>query len=122
MEIAIRSQMKHDESAGDGIRAFIVSSSQGPLITAKIQQQTEDFNVDLLTVNQGETIDFVVDIDRVLNSDQYRWTVVMESQNPDVNVVWNSATDFTANRIVRLNAWEQLAQVLLCANEFLFVD
>jgi hypothetical protein len=81
-------------------------------------------------VKQGATIDFVVDIGKVLNSDQYLWSATIEEQdnanpaesNETETNVWNSTADFPNNTVVRLDAWELLAQVVLCSNEFLFVD
>ena len=36
-------------------------------------------------------------------------------------IVWDSENDFGGDQTQRLSPWEQLAQVLLCTNEFLFV-
>ena len=67
--------------------------------------------------------DFVVDIDKVLNSDQYLWTAeVLEARESNAATNWNSAKDFQKRPAPQLTAWEQLAQALLCSNEFLFVD
>ena len=38
------------------------------------------------------------------------------------STTWNSKTDFSSGSTPKLNPWEQLAHVLLCTNEFLFVD
>ncbi len=122
MTVTIQSHLVHEPGAGDGIRALIVSSSQGVLKSTKIHQMTEDLNVDALDVKQGETLDFVVDINEVLNSDQYFWTSTIQEQHVDEPAVWNSTTDFPSNTTAELDAWEQIAQVVLCANEFLFVD
>jgi hypothetical protein len=126
MTIAIRTHLVHEPAAGDGIRAFIVNSEQGLLESAMIHQKTADLNVDTLTVKRGETIDFVVDIGKVLNSDQYLWNSIIEERSETAagegKSVWNSMTDFPSETVVRLDAWEMLAQVVLCANEFLFVD
>jgi hypothetical protein len=35
---------------------------------------------------------------------------------------FDSQHDFSAPTVQQLDAWEQLAQVLLAANEFVFVD
>ena len=123
MTISIQSRLIHEPAAGDGIRAFIVSSRAGILKQVKIHQKTLDLNVAELSVVKGETLDFVVDIDMVLNSDQYRWTAEVlnagESASPKK---WDSAKDFLKKPAAQLTAWEQLAQTLLCSNEFLFVD
>ena len=74
-------------------------------------------------VEAGDTIDFVVDIGDVLNTDQFLWQCSLTpagtsaAQGP-----WNSEADFPKNTTQELTPLEQLAQVLLCSNEFLFVD
>ena len=119
--IAIRSTLAHEPPAGDGIRAFVVSSRGGLLQSTTIHQQTVELNLERLDVERGETIDFVVDIGKILNSDQYLWSVnVTDSANPAT--VWESQADFPSDAIDELTPREQLAQVLLCTNEFLFID
>ncbi len=123
MTVQIRSMLIHEPKAGDGIRAFVVSSSAGLLKSAQVHQQTIDLNVNSRKVTAGETIDFIVDIGKVLNSDQFLWTITLtETGNAEAITAWNSETDFPQDRPQKLTPWEQLAQVLLCSNEFLFVD
>lgn len=123
MHIEIRSQLIHEAPAGDGIRAFIVSSRSGLRGSATIHQKTIQLDVEPFTVEAGETIDFVVDIGDVLNSDQYLWTASLEEMvGSEPGVKWNSQSDFTQQTAQRLTPWEQLAHVLFCTNEFLFVD
>ncbi len=95
------------------------------LHTADVHQSAERFDVDTLSVEAGETVDFVVDILEVLNSDQYLWTVKITEQTPadeESPFVWDSQRDFGGLPAMRLEPWELLAQVLLSANEFAFVD
>lgn len=123
MTISLRSRLIHEPAAGDGIRAFIISSRGVVLKSAQIHQKTVDLNIEALPVAAGETIDFVVDIDKVLNSDQYLWTATLaETQNGESPTTWNSKKDFVVEPKSNLTAWEQLAQMLLCSNEFMFVD
>ncbi len=122
MRIAVQTRVAHQPAVGDGIRVFIVSSTQGILKSSTIHQQSEVINIDSLAVKQGETVDFVVDINEVLNSDQFQWNAVIVQTDPENSTVWNSTSDFPAATAARLDVWEQLAQVILCSNEFLFVD
>ena len=124
MTIALRSRLIHEPAAGDGIRAFIISSRAGVLKTVKIHQKIVDLDVKALPVVAGETIDFVVDIDTVLNSDQYLWgtTLTEKAGSGNAATVWSSQKDFVRLEAPHLTAWEQLAQTLLCSNEFMFVD
>lgn len=123
MTVTIDSKLVHEPAAGDGIRAFIVSSRAGKLTAAAIHQKTIDLNVASLEVEKGETIDFVVDIGEVLNSDQYLWSATLfEAPAGEQSLTWSSQNDFPAKQIIQLTAWEQLAQTLLSSNEFLFID
>jgi hypothetical protein len=123
MTISITSELIHEPAAGDGVRAFIVSSRTGLLQWAKAHQQTVTLKSEALNVEPGETIDFVVDIGDTLNSDQYLWRCSLTNITAGAApTVWNSETDFPRNTTQRLTPLEQLAQILLCSNEFLFVD
>lgn len=129
MTIAIRSELNHQAAPGDGIRAFVVSSQSGLLEQATVHQQAIDLTVDPFTVEAGESIDFLVDIGDVLNSDQHSWKVRIEEQMAapepaavEAPLVWDSGQDFISDDVQQLNPWEQLAQILLCTNEFLFID
>jgi len=123
MTLEIRSKLIHEPAPGDGIRAFIVSSRTGKLAVGSIHQQMIDLDVKSLQVDRGETIDFVVDIGKVLNSDQYLWTTnLFETPQGEQTVTWSSQSDFGKDQVIKLTAWEQLTQTLLCSNEFLFVD
>lgn len=120
MTIRITSTLLNAPAAGDGIRGFIVSSQAGLLSAAESHQQSVELNVDALEVEAGVTIDFIVDIKDVLNSDQFTWQIQLSSN--DQEPVWNAADDFPAERIPQLNGLEQLAQLILCTNEFMFID
>lgn len=123
MSVQVGSKLVHEAAPGDGIRAFVVSSRAGLLQSATIHQKTVELNVEPLDVEAGETIDFVVDIGQVLNSDQYLWeATISEIANSVDCTSWNSKQDFPAGTSNKLKPWEQLAHVLFCTNEFLFVD
>jgi hypothetical protein len=121
--VSIQSRLIHQSTAGDGIRAFIVSSSQGILQTIKLQNREEDLNVATLRVEPNETIDFVVDIDQILNTDQFLWSPkvsILNSNGIDAKS-WYAEKDFGGTPAQRLSPLEQLAQVLLISNERMFV-
>ena len=123
MKITIVSTMVHESKPGDGIRAFIVSGQTGKLAGQKVHQQTVDLNVGSFLVRKGDTIDFVADFGEILNNDQFVWEVnIHESDTIKEGMSWNSVRDFSGPVPEPLSPWEQLAQVLLCSNEFLFVD
>lgn len=123
MTLNIASQLTHEPKAGDGIRAFIVSSRAGQLSGQHLHQQSVELNYDSIQVVAGDTIDFVVDIGDGLNSDQFLWEITIEQMDSDTpSTRWNSKQDFIGVAPTPLSPWEQLAQILLCSNEFLFVD
>lgn len=125
---AVKSTLLHEPSSGDGIRSFISHSQQGRLHAGKLHQGSADLNFDTLAFRAGDTLDFIVDIGDVLNSDQFLWATQIH-QAPTVGAAadtpaqaWDAAKDFSAQPHSQLNAWEQLVQVLMLANEFMFVD
>ncbi|MDC0273718.1 PSD1 and planctomycete cytochrome C domain-containing protein [Planctomycetaceae bacterium] len=120
LTLRLSSTLLNPSAAGDGIRAFIVSSNTGLLQQVKNHQQPTELNVETISVNQGETLDFIVDIDQKLNSDQFQWKITLEEIEGDTR--WNSEDDFPHDTINQLTVWEQLAQALLCTNEFMFID
>ena len=127
MRLSIASRLVHEPAQGDGIRALIISSRAGLLTQAVLHQDAIDLNVTARQVAAGETIDFVVDIRETLNYDQYLWSATLQDQTnataaQAAPATWNSRADFTPSQRAYLDAWEQLAQALLCSNEFMFVD
>ena len=93
----------------------------------------EDMRVASTAVKAGDTIDFIVDFRANLNSDQFIWAPVITELNTSVAAAgaavlvkeWDAKKDFRGVDVPAfppLKPWEQLVQVLLSANEFLFVD
>ncbi|MCX6851732.1 MAG: DUF1549 and DUF1553 domain-containing protein [Verrucomicrobia bacterium] len=126
---AVRSTLLHEPAPGDGIRSFISHSQQGRLHAGRLHQGSADLNFDTLAFKAGETLDFVVDIGEVLNSDQFLWSMrihqtgTVGAGGDDVPAqTWDAEKDFAAQPRSQLNGWEQLVQVLMLANEFMFVD
>ena len=121
--VAIESKLVHEAESGDGIRAFLISSKTGQLAADMVCQQTVDQNLQSLSVVVGETIDFVVDNGDEPDSDRFLQEItIREVGNVQTRMVWNSQANFTGVDPEPLRPWEQLAHVLLCSNEFLFVD
>jgi len=123
---AVKSTLQHEPSAGDGIRSFISHSQQGRLHAGRLHQGSADLNFDTLAFRAGETLDFIVDIGEVLNSDQFLWSVRITPSGPELAgssaETWDAEKDFAGQPRTQLDAWEQLVQVLMLANEFMFVD
>ncbi len=119
----------HEVAAGNGIRCWIFSSRDGVLASLALHNQRQEMNVESVVLQKGDTLDFVVDTNADLNNDQFLWTpVVYEASGAETAAAapksWEAERDFagvvTAPKL--LNRWEQLAQVLLIANELMFVD
>ena len=71
--ISIKSEIFHQEAAGDGIRCWIVASEGGVLASATVYNERKQLDVDTLAVKPGDTVDFVVDYGKSLNSDMFVW-------------------------------------------------
>jgi hypothetical protein len=126
--VRIKSIAKHEVAAGDGIRCWVVSNRQGVLASTVLHNREQPMDVATLLVEQGETIDFVVDFHADLNSDQFLWSAKIHEvagtaeTSTDTLTSWNSSNDFGGTLPKLLDKWEQLAQVLLLSNELMFVD
>jgi len=129
LRLQVQSRIVHPTSAGDGVRAYLVSSRQGLLKTADVHNREERFDWDAIDVEPGETLDFVVDLRENLNHEEYVWDAKLTEQIAAgagapgrTGLVWDSRRDFVGAPTTGMSPWEQLAQVLLAANEFLFID
>jgi len=131
--VSIAGRIAHETSAGDGVRAFITHSRLGQLRTVTVHNSAEDLRVPSTAVKAGDTLDFIVDYRANLNSDEFKWSPVITELNtaaaaPGAPVLvkeWDAKKDFRGVDVLALpplKPWEQLVQVLLSANEFLFVD
>ncbi len=129
MKVSIQSDATHENAPGNGIRCWIFSSQQGVLNQFTLHQSSQKLLIDSVALKAGDTLDFVVDINGNLNSDDHRWTVTLQDVSAGANTgeptsgqKWNSQRDFAGDAPKLLKPWEQLSQVLLLSNEFLFVD
>jgi hypothetical protein len=121
-KVSVSSVVQHEVAAGDGIRCWVISSRQGTLKSQVVHHARAEFNIESLDVEAGETLDFVVDFNANLNSDQYLWAPVIREQSGGNPRVWDAQQQFDARPVVPLSPREQLAQVLLLSNELMFVD
>ncbi len=113
----LKSTLVHEPEVGDGIRAFVAHTSRGLLYTSLLHHSEQVINLEGIAMKRGETLDFIVDIREQLNSDQFLWAPTITAAQS-----WSAAKDFGNDLPPRLTPWQQLAQVLMLANEFLFVD
>lgn len=122
--VRIESLLAHQAPGGDGVRGTILSSRHGVVKTAVAENAEVKLIVPDLTVQAGDTIDFVVDLRQNISYDEFSWapeihTVVRKRQT---SKVWNAKAEFAGPMRFQFGPWEQLAQALLMANEFSFVD
>ena len=125
----LRSTLIHEPKVGDGIRAFVSHSRLGKLLGTKLHGSKADLSLTSIAFQKGDTLDFIADIDIGLNSDQFLWSPQLSTTQSIAGSggdtpaeVWDAKKDFTASPKTTLTSWEQLAQVLMLSNEFMFVD
>jgi hypothetical protein len=121
----LRIDGKLSHRLGDGVEARIVSSRSGLLASWTVSRVEWDTRVDGLQVKAGETIDFVVEGRGDPVSASFLWAPQLRLASeaaPDAVEEWRAERDFAGPASAPLNAWEQLAQVLLWANEFVYLD
>jgi len=130
--LAISGTLEHGHKEGDGIRGRIVSSRAGQLGSWTLHNDKAEAKIEALEVKAGDTIDFVVDFNSNLNSDDFKWSPVIRAKDEaagapsgEYMAEWNAKKEFSGPPEPPpqpLSAWEKYAQVLLLSNEFMFVD
>jgi len=117
----VRSELVHEPKEGQGVRGFVVSSRHGLLKSAHVHNNKAELNADAIEVKSGDTLDFVADIGKTLSHNQFLSKALIAPVD-DSSASWDSQRDFENQGAKRLDPWEQLAQVVLSANEFVFID
>ncbi len=127
--VRLSGELNHPSDQGDGVRARIVSSRLGPLGEWTAKNTKTPVNLDRVEVRRGDLLDFVADCRDSVAFDSFHWAprVTMLSKAPaDTATEWSASADFSGPiRPVEkrtLSPWEKYAQVLLLANELVFVD
>jgi len=130
--IRITGELNHPSDKGDGVRARIVSSRTGPLGEWTAKNQKAAVKLDRVEIKRGDWIDFIADCRASVEFDSFHWSpsikMIAESGKPssDDPREWGAKTDFAGPQKPKekrpLTNWEKYAQVLLLANELMFVD
>jgi Protein of unknown function (DUF1553)/Protein of unknown function (DUF1549)/Planctomycete cytochrome C len=124
----LSSQAPSIQPHGDGARGRIVSSREGQLGVWLVHGTEEPTNIPTVAVKRGDTIDFVVDGRGSDAFGGFNWAPVLRMDGAESSktgkLVWDAAKDFKGAPPAAkpYGAWERYAQVLLEANEFLFLD
>ena len=124
--VHISGRVEHSTKEGDGVRAWIISNRLGVLGHWTLHNSKEEVKLPDVSVMRGETIDFVVDRRDGLNHDEFLWSPkIKHSAAVGDERDWSAKADFSgppAPQPIPLTAWENFAQSLLLANEFVFID
>ena len=129
-KVSISALFAHSSTNGDGLHARIVSSSKGVLGDWIAFNNQTDTRVESVQVKEGDTIDFLTDCRSNNTADAYKWAPSIQMMDGDPQVMtgeptlWDARQNFgDPNKLPKpLTAWEELAQVLLLSNEFVFLD
>jgi len=128
MKVSITGSIGTTSSKGDGVRGQILVSGKpvaGPWIVFNQSATTSAINI---TVEQGETIDFVVDMLAGIGYDSFIWdpTITEQMQEPENSAArsWRYSAGFPSPTVSPdpVSSWQSLAQILLLSNEFQFID
>ena len=121
--VTIRGRVKHGSADGDGVLCRIISQRDGTVGEWTAQKSNANTNVSV-SVKAGETIDLYTDCRTGPNHDSFEWTCKLEmsGEMPGERKEWTTQSDFQGPPRPMLTGWERYVQVLLMANEFVFVD
>jgi len=107
------------QKASSGITAFIFHSRLGLLGTFPVSPEGQtDTTVRNIALLPGDTLDFILDSQGSDNSDSFAWSPVIRDLTTQL-ILADATADFGGPGASALAAY---AQVLLCSNEFLFLD
>jgi mono/diheme cytochrome c family protein len=122
MQVRVQSTLVHEPKEGQGVRGFLVSSRDGLLKQGQVHHGQQELSAGPFDMKTGDTLDFVADIGSKLSHNQFLWKVTITPAAQTEPGVYDSQRDFESQAVERLDAWGQLAQVILSANEFVFLD
>jgi len=124
--VRMEGNVQHANVGGDGVTARVVSSRRGTLGTWAVHDSKAATKLEEMVVERGQTIHFVVESGATSTNDTFTWApnVSLTAERDGTVRTWNARRDFDTPRRERprLTRWEELAQVLLLANELTFVD
>jgi cytochrome c553 len=130
--VSITGELSHPSVKGDGVRARVVSSRTGLLGEWTARNNQTESKLDRVEVKRGDHLDFVADCRQTVDFDSFHWAPMIKMVSmsgkaaTDEAREWNAKADFRGPRKSAekrpLTAWEKYAQVLLLANEVMFVD
>ncbi len=130
--VSVAGDLNHPSDQGDGVRARVASSRHGELGQWTAQHSQTPVKLARVEVKRGDTMDFVADCRASVAFDSFHWAPVIQyvadAGKPASEAAreWSAKNDFAgpakAPTAPGLSAWDKYAQVLLLANELMFVD
>jgi hypothetical protein len=116
--------LSHPGQVGNGVRGRVISNRVGVIGSWDVFHKDEVTKVESVAVQKGDTIDFVTESRANVDTDSFAWTVTvkLKAAEGSPEQTWESIKDFHGRLQVPLTRWQELAQVLLMSNEFMFVD
>ena len=120
LTVQIRGHLRHPNAGGDGVRARVVSSREGLLGEWTVHNSATQTDVSSITVQQGDTLDFLVDPRTSDGFDATEWSPTVSTL--DGKQVWNAKSGFAPPPAEPLSRLALYAQALMMTNEFLFID
>ena len=120
----IEGVLGHAGDKGDGVRGRMVVSRVGLVGAWDAMHGQTATNPPPIAVQKGDTVDFITDIAAEPSITTVQWPVTLRltASGKDAGQVWDSASGFHGPITPPLTRWQELAQVLLMSNEFVFVD
>jgi hypothetical protein len=120
----IEGVLTHTPEQGEGVRSRMVISHKGVVGNWQVHHGEAATKSQPIVVERGDTVDFITDCGPTLDNDQFNWTVTLRltASATDAGQVWDSTSGFHGPLELPLTRWQELAQVLLMSNEFVFVD
>jgi hypothetical protein len=133
-KVHVEGVLTHPSDQGDGVRGRVIASRGGVKGEWVAQHGQAGTVAAEIPLERGDTIDFVVDGRAAIDFDTFTWPVTVRMTTLDATStdaaspagtntqIWDSASGFHGPLVPPLSRWEQLAQVLLMSNEFMYVD
>ncbi len=117
--VSVSGHLQRRSEQGDGVRLQVVHSRLGVIRELEIKgKDKKEFLLNEVQMKKGETLDFVVDCQQGSNSDSFTWNLDVRQEG---HKKWAYADEFGGPGKIA-TPLENLAQALLCTNEFMFVD
>lgn len=120
MTVRIAGNLHHPRPEGDGVRARIISSREGLLGEWMVHNSSAQTDLATVTVQNGDTIDFMIDPMTSDNSDATNWSPKIFST--DGKQAWDAKANFSPPPAEPMTRLALYAQALMMTNEFLFID